>query len=70
LYTGGLRDFPVRLNRPLRRGKALQSTEAFMDGIGWCVFFEVGSQPQTIPVGEKLKEFMNIFNTYGEKTPE
>lgn len=69
LYTGGLLDLPPRPNRPLRRGKYLQNISSFAEGIGWCIFFETGGGPQRIPVEEKMKEFMNVFREFGEKTP-
>lgn len=66
LYTGGLLDRPIRLNRPLRIGRAAQDEGAMRNGFAWCMFFEPGGIPQHFPVEAKIAEFHRIFQKFGE----
>lgn len=66
LYMGGLLDRPVRLNRPLRIGRAAQDETILHNGFAWCMFFEPGGIPQHIPVEKKIEEFHRIFQKFGE----
>lgn len=67
LYTGGLKDIPPRINRPLRIGTALQDTDVMRNGFAWCVFYEIGAHPPRIPVEVKIGEFTKLWNKYGEQ---